>query len=123
MALDPLVPGGAWTVDLDYSSGDAYTPSDHRCLLILDSPARPLGGVRITKEYLPAGGSSTGVSAVGSAVRFTLSPTDTAAAAGYGGLWRLFIFVGADDAQYPLVPTVTGQVLVDVPPQGVAPHG
>jgi len=123
VALDPIIPGGSWTVDLDYSSGDAYIPADHRALLVIDSPVTPLGGVRITKEYLSGGGGDTGTSAVGTAVRFTLSPTDTAACDGHPGLWKVYVFVGDAGSQYPLVPAVTGAVVVDVPPKGVVPHG
>ncbi len=123
MALDPIIPGAAWTVQLERVSGDPYVPSDHRILLVLDSPKTPTPPVRITKEYLPAGGGSEGAEAVGDAVRITLSPADTAECDGHGGLWQVFVFAGDDGAQYPLVPTQSATVRVTVPNQGVVPHG
>lgn len=125
MALDPIIPGAAWTVQLERVSGDPYVPSDHRILLVLDSPKVPVvpSGVRITKEFLPAGGGDTGAEAVGDAVRFTLSPSDTAAAAGLGGNWQVFVFAGDSDEQYPLHPTTTDTVRVISPNRGAVPHG
>lgn len=123
MALDPIIPGAAWTVQLERVSGDAYVPSDHRVLLVLDSPQTPTPPVRITKEYLPGGGGSEGAEAVGDAVRFTLSPTDTAECDGHGGQWQVFAFVGDEGEQYPLVPSRTNTVRVTVPNQGAVPHG
>ncbi len=118
MALDPITPGAAWTVQLERESGDAYVPSTRRVLLVLDSPQFPTPAVRITKEYLPGGGSSAGAEAVGGAVRFTLSPADTRACDGHGGPWQVFVFVGNADAQYRLIPNKTESVLVIVPNQG-----
>ena len=124
MALDPIIPGAAWTVQLDYASGDAYTPSDHRTILVLDGPAATAttGTVRVSKVYDPAGGSDAGAVAVGTAVRFTLSPTDTTACDGHGGPWQVTVCVGAANAQYPLVALVSERVRVVVAPSGAVPH-
>jgi hypothetical protein len=124
LPLDPIIPGAEWTVQLERQSGDAYVPSANRVLLVLDSPAHPTPQKRLTKQYLPGGGSDTGAEAVGDAVRFTLTPTETATFVGYGGLWRALVFVGDSDEQTYLQPTLAADERVKVisPDGGVIPH-
>lgn len=123
MALDPLYPGASWTPQLERVSGDAYVPSAARAILVLDSPSFPTPSIRSVKQFLPAGVSDPGVTAVGDAVRFTWSPAETALFAGYGGLWTASIFVGVAGGQYPLVPTTTELFQVVALTGGSVPHG
>lgn len=111
MALDRIVPGGAWSVRFAYASGDAYDVTAALCVLTLDAPD---GSARITKTYNPAGGSSTGVSVDGDGIIYTLSATDTETMK--PGKWVVYVQLGSGPS-VP-VPTAPNTVTVENPPYG-----
>jgi hypothetical protein len=124
MPLDRLIPGAAYR--LDYSD-DAADVTTTRCRLVLDSPEPVSGaGTRVTKDYLPGGGSSTGVTTngtgIGSSIRFLLSPEDTATMGIASGVWSVYVLVGTLASQTPVLPAISKLLLVEVPPQGVLPY-
>jgi hypothetical protein len=123
MSIATAVPGCRLALLLRRKSGDAFTPSDYRVQITLDSPPGLSGTVRLNKVYNPAGGSDTGASADGDNVLFEFSPEETAPMAAYPGSWSAVVAIGPAATQDPLIPRVWRSILVYAPSGGAVPYG